>query len=89
MQFEWDPEKARANEIKHGVTFAEATESFADSLSSTVADPDHAEDEERFVIFGLCSNNRYMVASYAERGDRIRIISARTMTRRERAAYEQ
>ena len=89
MQFEWDPEKARANEVKHGVTFAEATEIFADSLSSTVADPDHSEFEERFVIFGISSTNRCLVASFTERGDRIRIISARTMTRQEQAAYEQ
>ena len=89
MQFEWDPEKARANEVKHGVTFAEATEIFVDSLSSTVADPDHSEFEERFVIFGISSTNRYLVASFTEPGDRIRIISARTMTRQEQAAYEQ
>ena len=89
MQFEWDPEKARANEAKHGVTFAEATEIFADSLSSTVADPDHSEHEDRFVIFGRSATNRYLVASFTERGDRIRIISARMMTRRERTAYEQ
>jgi uncharacterized DUF497 family protein len=89
MQFEWEPDKARANEVKHGVTFAEATEIFADSLSSTVADPDHSEFEERFVIFGMSSTNRCLVASFTERGDRIRIISARTMTRQEQAAYEQ
>ena len=89
MQFEWNPEKARANEVKHGVTFAEATEIFVDSLSSTVADPDHSEFEERFIIFGISPTSRYLVASFTERGDRIRIISARTMTRRERVAYEQ
>jgi uncharacterized DUF497 family protein len=89
MQFEWDPGKARANEAKHGVTFQEATEIFADSLSSTVADPDHSEDEQRFVIFGRSLSNRYLVAAYTERGDRIRIISARMMTRGERVAYEQ
>ena len=89
MQFEWDPEKALANEVKHGVTFSEATEIFADSLSSAVADPDHSEHEDRFVIFGRSATNRYLVASFTERGDRIRIISARMMTRRERTAYEQ
>jgi len=52
MEFEWDPEKARDNEAKHNVTFREATEAFADPLSSTAVDPDHSLDEERFVIFG-------------------------------------
>ena len=89
MQFQWDRDKSRVNEAKHGVTFEEATEIFADSLSSTVADPGPSEDEQRLVIFGRSSTYRYLVASFTERGDRIRIISARTMTRRERATYEQ
>jgi len=89
MQFEWDPRKSRVNVTKHGVTFAEATEVFEDTLSSTVLDPDHSEDEERFVIFGKPGNQRHLVVSFTERNDRIRIISARTMTRRERVAYEQ
>lgn len=89
MEFEWTPEKARANEAKHGVTFAEAGEVFADILSSTVADPDHSETEGRLIIFGKPWNNRYLVVSFTDRGDIIRIISARMMTRRERTAYEQ
>lgn len=52
MEFEWDPVKARDNETKHGVSFLEATEVFADNLSSSSPDPDHSVDEERFVIFG-------------------------------------
>ena len=89
MQFEWGPTKARTNEAKHEVSSEEATEIFADSLSSTAADPDHSDDEERFVIFGKSSDERYLVASFTERGGRLRIISARTMTRRKRAAYAQ
>ena len=89
MEFEWNPDKARSNETKHGVSFAEASEVFGDPLSSTAVDPDHSGHEERFVIFGKSKKDRHLVVSFTERGDRIRIISARTMTRRERTAYEQ
>ncbi len=89
MQFEWDPAKARANESKHGVSFVEASEVFDDDHSSTVPDPDHSADEGRYLIFGASKNGNYLVVSYTERGDRIRLISARTMTPRERKAYEQ
>ncbi len=89
MEFEWDPRKARDNEAKHNVTFHEATETFADPLSSTALDPDHSLEEERFVIFGKTLGNRHLVVAFTERGGRLRIISAREMTRRERQAYEQ
>ena len=88
MEFEWDPEKARANEQKHGVSFEEATEVFADELSSTINDPDHSVGEARFVLFGCSRSGRHLVVGHTERGDRIRIISARLMTRNERQAYE-
>jgi uncharacterized DUF497 family protein len=51
--FEWDPEKARENEQKHGVTFLEGSEVFDDDHSSTVRDPDYSTDEERYLIFGM------------------------------------
>lgn len=89
MDFEWDPEKALANEEKHGVSFFEGCEVFDDELSSSVRDPDHSGDEDRFLIFGMSKNRKYLVVSYAERGDRIRLISAREMTRQEQKAYEQ
>jgi uncharacterized DUF497 family protein len=89
MEFEWDPEKARQNERKHGVSFFEASEVFDDALSSTVVDPDHPLEENRFLIFGRSVSGSYLVVSYAERGERIRLISARLMTPRERKAYEQ
>ena len=89
MEFEWDPAKARDNEAKHSVTFREATEVFADPLSSTALDPDHSLEEERFVIFGKTLRDRYLVVAFTERSGRLRIISARQMTRRERQAYEQ
>ena len=87
--FEWDAEKARENEQKHGVTFIEASEVFDDDLSSAVRDPDHSADEERYLIFGIDKQGRHRVVSYTERGDRIRLISARPMTARERRAYER
>lgn len=89
MEFEWDPAKARDNEAKHGITFLEATQIFSDYLSSTAADPDHSFEEDRFVIFGKTLRDQYLVVAFTERGGRLRIISARQMTRRERQAYEQ
>lgn len=87
--FEWDAEKAQANEQKHGVGFLEASEVFGDDHSSTVQDPDHSVDQARYLIFGMSKQDRYLVVSYTERGDRIRLISARQMTSRERRAYEE
>jgi len=89
MDFEWDPEKATTNLAKHGVAFAEAAEVFGDDLSSTAIDPDHSEDEKRYLLFGRTPSGRHLVVSFTERGDRIRLISARAMTRRERKAHEQ
>ena len=61
MIFEWDPEKAEHNLAKHRVSFTEATEVFGDDLSSTAADPDHSEDEQRYVIFGKTRSDRHLV----------------------------
>lgn len=88
MDFEWDPTKARENEVKHGIRFLEAMEVFADDHSSTIADPDHSVDEDRFVIFGRSQWDRCLVVAFTDRGGRIRLISARQMTRRERQKYE-
>ncbi len=89
MDFEWDPAKARLNESKHGVSFFEACEVFDDEHSSAVRDPDHSVAEDRYLIFGVSKGGRHLVVSYAERGDRIRLITARQMTPRERKAYER
>ncbi len=89
LTFEWDPGKALENEQKHGVAFSEATEVFGDDHSSSVPDPDHSTDEERYIIFGATRQGRCLVVSYTEREGRIRLISARQMTPRERRAYEQ
>jgi uncharacterized DUF497 family protein len=86
--FEWDPEKARQNEQKHGVGFPEASEVFHDDHSSSVRDPDHSADEDRYLIFGISNQGRHLVVSYTERAERIRLIYARQMTSRERRAYE-
>ena len=88
MRFEWDANKAGINIEKHGVTFDEATTVFSDEISATVPDPDHSIEEERAIIFGLSASNRHLVVSFLERGDIIRIISAREMTPQERRAYE-
>jgi len=89
MDFEWDECKANANQKKHGVTFWEATEVFGDELSSFVVDPDHSTEEERFLLFGKTKDSKYVVISFTERADVVRIISARRMTPSERRAYEQ
>jgi uncharacterized DUF497 family protein len=89
MRFEWDDKKAVANERKHGVSFHEAATVFADSLAITFLDPDHSEGEFRFITFGVSRLNRLLVVSHADRDDRLRIISARRTTRRERRIYEE
>lgn len=89
LTFEWDEGKARRNADKHGVSFAEASTVFGDPLSLTIADPDHSADEDRYIILGVSSLGRLLVVAHTERGDNIRIISARRATRGERQAYEQ
>jgi uncharacterized DUF497 family protein len=81
--------KAQSNQLKHGVSFLEATEVFADPYSACVHDPDHSQNEDRYLLFGLSLKGSYLVISFTERANSIRIISARPMTRRERKAYEQ
>jgi len=87
-EFEWDPAKAESNYQKHGVSFAEAATVFFDPISITVPDPLHSVDENRFVITGLSYQQRHLVVVHADRGDRIRIISARLATASERNKYE-
>lgn len=89
MEFEWNPRKAKRNQIKHDVRFDEALQVFADSHSLTAPDPDHSEAEQRFIIFGQTPGGRHLTVSFTERGGRIKLISARPMTPRERRAYEQ
>ena len=89
MEFEWNPAKAAANLEKHRVSFYEAATVFGDALSVTVPDPDHSIDEDRHIMVGLSDHSRLLMVAYAERGDRIRIISARELTRTKREAYER
>ena len=89
MEFEWDPEKADGNRRKHGVEFVEATTVFADPLSITVPDPDHSEMENRLIIVGYSNRFRPLIVSHADRGGRVRIISARQLTSTERKDYEE
>jgi uncharacterized DUF497 family protein len=89
LQFTWDPKKATANLRKHGVGFPEAATAFADPHSITIADPDHSAGEERFVLIGQSDRRRLVVVAHVERGDLIRIISARPASRRERNTYEE
>jgi hypothetical protein len=88
MEFEWDPEKATSNAEKHGVEFVEATTVFGDPLELTIVDPDHSESEDRFISLGRSVTGAILVVSFTERESRIRIISARPATPRERRGYE-
>lgn len=89
LLFEWDPRKASSNFIKHGVSFNEATTVFKDELSITIHDPAHSDMEDRFVEIGNSCQNRILIVIYTERGDKIRIISARQATRKEKRHYEE
>jgi len=87
VSFEWDPAKAAANLEKHGVDFADAVSVLSDDFALTVQDPD-SESEERFVSLGTDAYERLLVVVYTWRDERIRIISARRATGRERRRYE-
>ena len=86
--FEWDEAKAQANQQKHGVSFEEAATVFANPLAAIFDDPDHSQDERREILVGHSDRNRVLVVSFTERGEAVRIISARVATPRERKDYE-
>jgi uncharacterized DUF497 family protein len=89
LTFEWDPRKARSNLIKHGVGFEEASTVFGDLSSLTIPDPGHSRTEERYVTMGTTFTGKLLVVVHTDRGDNIRIISARRASRRERSSYEK
>ncbi|MBW2004624.1 MAG: BrnT family toxin [Deltaproteobacteria bacterium] len=89
IQFEWDPAKAKTNLRKHGVAFREGVTVLRDPLGITIFDPDHSDEEDRFITFGFSVTGRLLMVAHAERGERIRIISARGLSRAEREVYEQ
>jgi uncharacterized DUF497 family protein len=89
-RFEWDPRKAEQNLRKHRVSFEEAATVFLlDELSTTTADPDHSDRENRFITVGLSAKRRLLTICHTERGEFVRIISARPVTRQEREIYEE
>ena len=89
VTFEWDANKARRNLAKHGISFEESSTVFGDPHSLTIPDPVHSKLEERFVTIGASHRGKLLVVVHTERGDNIRIISARVTSRRERLSYEK
>jgi len=89
ITFEWDPRKDSANQRKHGVGFAEAITVFGDPLSITILDPNYAINEERLAIIEMSSKQSLLVVVHTVRGERIRLISARSATKYERRNYEE
>lgn len=90
-RFTWDPAKALVNEKKHGISFEEAHTIFYDDNARLEHDPDHSEDEERFLLLGLSERLRILLVCHCYRSDddnEIRLISARKATKNERQQYE-
>lgn len=89
MEFEWNPDKAELNSEKHNVSFEEAATVFNDPLSVTFPDPDHSVGESRYVIIGVSRFGQLLIVAHTDRGEKIRIISARKATRQEQRFYEE
>jgi hypothetical protein len=89
LRFEWDPRKAARNLAKLVVSFEEAATVFGDPLGRIASDPRHSMEEERFVLLGLSRGRRFLAVMFAERGEAVRLISARRATLRERREYEE
>ncbi len=89
INFEWDSDKAQTNLSKHGLSFEVASTVFADPLSLTIIDPLHSSgQEERFITIGTSYQGALIIVIHCDRGENIRIISARRATKRERRTYE-
>jgi uncharacterized DUF497 family protein len=89
LEFEWDERKDKANQIKHGVSFEEAATVFDDPLSLNFDNPEHSRGEERYIILGLSNQSRLLFVSHTDRNNKIRLISARLLTPKERRFYER
>lgn len=89
LHFEWDSNKNESNLEKHGVSFEEAATIFGDPFSYTFDDPDHSDEETRFLTLGLASTGKLLIVSHTDRNEKIRIISARELTKNERKFYEE
>jgi uncharacterized DUF497 family protein len=87
--FEWDPVKAAANLRKHGVSFEEAATAFKDSLARIHADPEHSASEPCEILVGHSAQGRLILVAFTDRRGRLRLVSAREVTRRERRDYEE
>ena len=87
--FEWDDEKAKKNLKKHKIAFQEGSTIFHDPFIATMADPDHADNEERYISIGLSARGRLLVVVYTERGEKTRLISCRKAEPPERRIYEE
>ena len=89
MTFEWDEAKNKINQAKHGISFEEAQSVFEDAYAILFDDPDHSEEEERFLIIGMSGAKGICIVSHCYRGadDRIRIIAARAATQKEKNVY--
>ena len=85
----WDKDKRSYNETEHEISFQEAATVFSDALATVIDDPDHSVDEQRLLILGESKSGHLIVVSYTERRGKIRIISARKPTPRERKDYEE
>lgn len=91
MRFEWHEEKNYLNRTKHGIWFEEAQTVWVDPMASEFVDPDHSDDEDRFIRVGYSTLDRLLLVVFCERTlpDTIRIISARKATRAERQKHEE
>lgn len=89
MIYEWDAEKAKRNLRKHRISFEDAATVFLDPLAFTFPDPDHSSGEDREITIGRSSRHRVVFVSHCQRGNRVRIISARKATRGEHKQYEE
>ncbi len=90
LRFEWDEAKNAANKRKHGVSFEEAVSVFSDDNALLIADPDHSEEERRFLLLGISYALRILVVVHCVReyGDTIRLVSARKASRPEHDQYQ-
>lgn len=89
MEFEWNQNKAKLNLEKHGVSFQEASTVFNDPLSVTFSDPDHSIGENRYIIIGRSQFGQLLIVAHTDRGEEVRVISARKITQQERKFYEE
>lgn len=89
LRYEWDKRKEASNIKKHGVSFHEASTVFFDPHALTFYDPDHSDDEERFITLGMAATSKILFVAHTDRGMVTRIISAREATKKECDGYEK